>query len=85
MAHSRWKSSLIGLTLFVFVMALGIAGCGESGGVTCNIDFLDSSTQEICNTQAAAAGCDLPANWSGITQFCDGVNCTACGNQGGGD
>jgi hypothetical protein len=78
MANLRSKSSLIGSALFLFSLAVGTAGCGTAP-TTCDLSFLDSSTQEICDTQAAAAGCDIPAVWSGITQFCSGVNCTACG------
>lgn len=72
-----WKMGVLSL----FVLAIGVAGCG-SGGTTCSYDFLDSSTQEICDNQAAPFGCDIPAQWSAATQFCTGVNCTVCGGSG---
>lgn len=80
MAIFRWKSSLIGLALLVFALGIGMSGCG--GTTTCSLDFLDSSTQEICDNQAAAAGCDTPAEWSALTQFCTGHNCTDCPGTG---
>lgn len=78
------KSTLFGTFLALLMFAL--AGCGGTGGTqTCNLDFLDSSTQEICDNQAAPFGCDIPANWSAATQFCEGINCTECGGTGSTD
>lgn len=80
MRNLPWKFYL-GVFGFLAILAavplvIGNMGCGSGGENTCSLEFSDSSTQEICDQQASAAGCDVPAQWSATTQFCSGVNCT---------
>lgn len=63
------------MALFSLLAVFGIAGCG--GVTTCDLDFADVNSQELCDAQAAPFGCDIPAAWSAATQFCSGVNCTS--------